>query len=294
MIKAYMAKLVLLALLLIGISLELYARIPLDRESMELKGEVKHLTEVDPEGNKTHYYFDREGRLTRYWFEGNVYYRNTGIGCSILREYDGSGLLLKVKVKPDNSKERLLLECSYSNGILSQEVWYNEAIGTSANYGANITKTHYDSLGMAILVEEWDSSRLTSKLACTYDTEGRKVYQESVIYDEDIFSVSTSYIYDTKGRLTTEQIEGSESSLEFQYAYNTENRLQSKQEVDSLTGEVVNKWLYQYNSAGLLQDVTVFASWGEATDQAYSYDKVGNVVSEFHDPSESSFSYEYY
>lgn len=296
MTKAFVAKAVLITLIALFVSIGVLNAFPLDRDAMGLKGMVKHRILIDPEGNRTHHYFDEAGLLIRFWFEGFPDYKNKGESYAIQRVTDGQGRLVKVYATADKGKQKLLLEYVYQGDVLLKSYEYPKVLYGKAYYGPAKIETIYDAQKRPVLEVESDADgERSGEIVYEYDAAGRISYKESMILGYDFESiVATTYTYDAKGRISKESFDSSESSIERVYTYDANGRLSMRKEIDVLYNEVVNEEKYKYDSKGRLLEVTSKGAWGSGVSESYSYDMSGNVIMEFKDPSECCYEYEYY
>jgi len=295
MIKSISTKSLLLVLMLIYALGLLNAGMPLDRISMGLKGPVKHRVSIDPEGNKTHHYFDRDGNLSRYWFEGNAYYGNQKQPLDIQRVEDEQGRLTKVYARPSQGSPMLVLEQFYLRDlILSGMVEYNvlDNLETSIHH----LLSSCDSLGRPALLEEYSADGyLEGSIEHSYNEVGQVA--ESIFITgvpPEGFITSVSYTYDADGRLVGELVMSSDWCMKFVYEYNATGLLHRKVELDESDGSRITYQLHQYDAQQRLIEVTAFIDGNEWTESLCAYDDWGNLISEYRDPSEVVYEYDYY
>lgn len=267
----------------------------MSRESMGLKGPVKLHTVISSEGDKTHYYFDASGLLTRIWFEGNPYYGNAQAPVDYQRDYDEQGRVVRINATDPQSGAFPALEVTYNgDGGVRSVTEYRR--GWDEYEPASFTRTFYDAQGRKTSIERgFADGTVTSQEDFEYDSNGRLISQSSLINDEGYYaSVTTTHFYDASGRLIKTESEGSEGLYLTTYRYNDQGLLVQKRESSDDDPGYQNITSCRYNAQGRLIEVRRSVDGEEWLDQSYSYDRYGNVLEEFVDPGEVGHSYEYY
>jgi hypothetical protein len=281
-------------LLLALISSSLLSQTVLSREALGLKGPVKVHTIIGSEGDREHYYFDRNGRLTRYWFEGHPYYNNSQSPLDFVYKYDEQNRIIRVNKTDSRSHVSPYILISYhSEGWLLSIIEYNLIINSYETTA--YTKTQYDSLGRKTIIEVYNEDEsITSKESFSYDANGRLV-SYSIISDDSYYSsVSTTYFYDSSGRLIRSETENSDAIISTTYHYNEKGLLiqESESTEGNQSGESIKS--YKYDNSDLLTEIVITSDGEDWVCKSYTYDNYGNVLSEYNDPSERYHSYEYY
>jgi YD repeat-containing protein len=273
----------------------LFAQSFLNLEAFGLKGQVKHHEVIDPEGNHEHYYFNQNGDMTRYWYEGYTYYRNAQLPVDFIYEYSESGKLTRIRGVAGQAAPVPILEISNNkdaNEIIVLE--YQFRYGFENPNGFN--KTIIDSLGRKTSFETWSSKQdMTMQEQYFYNDLGLLAQLDVVINDDGHYSaVSTSYFYDDLGRLMREEHESSDGSSSTLYTYNQAGLLIRESIRDEYNSSAENYVRYKYDRQGRMVEAIRCYDGEECTDKLLSYDVQGNVVSEFDDPCERTHRYEYF
>lgn len=285
----------LVVLLLVLISSTLLSQTVMSRESLGLKGAVKVHTITGSEGDKQHYYFDRDGNLTRYWFEGYPYYNNAQAPLEFIYERDNQDRIIRINKGDNRSNVHPHIEFNYH-----PEGWVQSVIEHQLGYdpyeAGRYTRTLFESAGKKALVEVCsEDGSVLSQESFSYDANGLLVSYSSLISDEGYHSsVTTSYFYDSSGRKQRSESDSSEAIFVTSYHYNQKGLLIRERMTEQDTQSEVSIKSYEYDDLDRLIEVVMSYEGDERISLSYTYDEIGNVLSEYNDPSGRIHRYEYY
>ena len=199
---------------------------------------------------RTHYGDTFSESVNYYDRFGNAVKTVDANGNTVLNSYNSRGFLTSTVSYAKSNR-----------GIISEYEYDGEGAVISASYGdaANrkmrkVTKNYYDHLGN--LKKVIDNSGKVSYY--TYNEDGK------LLSFKDPNGVLTDYTYDVLGRVT--RMSNSKNG-DINYSYNPLGELES---VSGADGTVE----YSYNDRGLVTNAVRGLS-----DETYSYDRVGNVLS---------------
>lgn len=236
---------------------------------------VGNLTvEADPEGNTTAYEYDPVGRMTAV---------TDALGNTTRYEYDAADNLAKVT-------DALGYVTSYTYDALGNLTSETDALGNTVMYSytpegwletvtdaeGHVTRYTYDKTGNVLTADyageqtETNTYNELGLLTTVTTAEGDTLYQ----YDDAsrLLSVTqpngetVSYTYDSHGNRATMTYPNGKT---VKYTYDDMNRLVSVKGVDGATTK------YEYDALGRR-----IATDGAKEDTTYSYDEVGNLVSQ--------------
>jgi hypothetical protein len=266
----------------------------MSRESLGLKGTVKVHTIIGSEGDKQHYYFDRDGSLTRYWFEGNPNYNNAQAPLDFVYERDDQGRISRISKRDNRSNVYPHIEISYHSEGWVQSVIEHQ-LGDDPYKAGRYTRTVYEGAGKKALVEIYsEDGSVLSEESYSYDANGFLISFSSMINDEGYYaSVTTAYSYDGSGRLQRSESDSSDAIFVTTYRYNQKGLLIREIVVDQDNQSESTK-SYEYDNLDRLTEVSMSYDGNESLFQSFTYDDLGNVLSEYTDPSERIHRYEYY
>ena len=231
------------------------------------------ISETDPEGNNTKYTFDEVGRITVV---------TDALGNTTSYTYDAADNLTKVS----DALGHITAYTYDKNGNLTSET---DALGNVTRYSytpegwlatvtdgeGNVTRYTYDKTGNVLTADcgdrhEENSYNELGKLTTVTTSEGVTEYQ----YDEHGYLISVtepngntvSYTYDEHGNRTSMTYPDGKKAV---YTYDAMNRLISVKGADG------KKTTYTYDLNGQR-----IGTDGYREDTAYTYDEVGNLVSQ--------------
>lgn len=313
-------------LLLTLISSSLLSQSILSREALDIKGPVKLHTWIDPEGNHEHYYFDQDGNLTRFWFEGSSYYNNSELPVDFTYKYNEQGKLVRIDKSVGGSRTFPYVVLGYnSEGELLSMVEYDSF------YDGDIPEkyivTLYDSSGRELAIDrfKYGNDEPISKKRFVYDVNGRLdsqifrcllgddiSFNKAYFYDDSdrVIRIETetdedfscvTYLYNKKGLLIEESL-SSDGPIKIEsvtyYEYNKSDLLSKKREIydGNWTSDCI--YSYEYNESNQLVNVMSNSMTEEGEDEclseSYTYDDYGNYLSDYDGLHEVLHIYEYY
>ena len=240
--------------------------------SYDLVGNL--LNETDPEGNATAYEYDPVGRMTAV---------TDALGNTTRYEYDAADNLAKVT-------DALGHVTSYTYDALGNLTSETDALGNTVSYTytpegwletvtdaeGHVTRYTYDRTGNILTADyageqtETNTYNELGLLTTVTTAEGDTLYQ----YDDAsrLLSVTqpngetVSYTYDSHGNRATMTYPNGKT---VKYTYDDMNRLIAVKGIDGETTE------YEYDALGRR-----IATDGAKEDTVYTYDEVGNLVSQ--------------
>ena len=240
--------------------------------SYDLVGNL--VNEADPEGNATAYEYDPVGRMTAV---------TDALGNTTRYEYDAADNLAKVT-------DALGHVTSYTYDALGNLTSETDALGNTVKYSyttegwletvtdaeGHVTRYTYDRTGNILTADyageqtETNTYNELGLLTTVTTAEGDTLYQ----YDDASRLISVtqpngktvSYTYDSHGNRATMTYPNGKT---VKYSYDDMNRLVSVKGVDGETTK------YSYDALGRR-----IATDGAKEDTVYTYDEVGNLVSQ--------------
>ncbi|MBQ7876277.1 MAG: RHS repeat protein, partial [Clostridia bacterium] len=222
-------------------------------------------------------YLDRQGRLVKQIrTDGADEYISTYI-------YDALGNVLEYKDESAYAEYDVDYSKKYEYNYLNKVIKEYNAEG-------NYTQSTYDVLGNLLTVTDYMGNTITY----TYDALGRLI-SESAPVDDNVTSYS-KYYYDANSNVISTVKAAAAGNITYTYTYDDRNRLISSFDGSTYTVNEYDGNQLVKTASGLqvstddISELSPLNSTYNVTD--FTYDKYGNVISEYTFNGETSYTYD--